>query len=112
MICLAAAGASSRERAFAANVAGTLFSSRIFRSRQTPARTPYVPQVIDARSGVPGFKAVVWTVNGGPLPSDQLSSRHVTTTAMRAWCGHANPARGGGGVMAFPPPACSRYGRL
>jgi len=59
-----------------------------------------VPQAIAARFGVPGFNAVVWTVNGGPLPSDQLSKRHVTTTAMRAWCGHVNPTPAGDCVIA------------
>src|SRR5476651_2698910 len=91
MACLAAAGASSSARALATKVAGTLFSSMIFISRHTPARPPYVPQVIAARSCVPGLSEVVCTENGGPLPSDQFSHRQVITTAMRASFGQEKP---------------------
>src|SRR5450631_341980 len=91
MACLAAAGASSSARALATKVAGTLFSSMIFISRHTPARPPYVPQVIAARSCVPGLSEVVCTENGGPLPSDQFSHRQVITTATRALLGQAKP---------------------
>src|SRR3954452_15295274 len=44
-----------------------------------------------ARSGVPGLSDVVCTENGGPFPSDQFSSRHVTTTATRASLGQRKP---------------------
>src|SRR4249919_3013350 len=91
MACFAAAGASSRARAFATKVPGTALSSRILIRRHTPARPPYVPQVIAARSCVPGRRAVVCTEKGGPFPSDQFSHRHVITTTMRASFGQEKP---------------------
>src|SRR5262249_17871510 len=60
-----------------------------------------MPQLSAARSCTPGFSAVVWTENGGPLPSDQVSRRHVTATATRAPPGHSKPPLAAC-VMSYP----------
>src|SRR5258708_1259891 len=77
--------------------------------RHTPARTPYVPHVMAARSWVPGLSAVVCTENGGPLSPDQFSNRQVTPIASRALLGQAKPLLFDVAVMVSVSPLVSTW---